>query len=218
MAAHHTTGRGYKSEDVSGQTFNRLTVLEQFIRGKNCFVRCLCQCGKEKTTRRNLVVTGATKSCGCLARELSSVRNRTHGRRETALYAQWQEMRNRCERPKHGHYDRYGGRGIKVCERWRGKGGFINFLADMGERPPGMTLERINNDGNYEPGNVRWATRKEQARNRCDNVRIMFRGRIMILIEWAEEFGITGHQLGHLIRKHGTEKAMTVAATNTPVS
>jgi len=114
------------------------------------------------TTLRN----GMTRSCGCLATELKRERATTHGHattRTTPTYNSWAQISQRCENKNNAAFNNYGGRGITVCARWRV---FENFLADMGERPLGCSLDRVNNDGNYEPVNCRWATRLEQARNR----------------------------------------------------
>lgn len=111
---------------------------------------------------------------------------RTHGRARTPLYRVWAEMRYRCANPDHPDYRHYGGRGIGVCERWAD---FSAFLEDMGERPKGLTLERIDNDGDYEPGNCRWATRAEQASNMRSNRIIEHNGMAMTLSQWARYLG-----------------------------
>ena len=114
-----------------------------------------------------------------------------HGLIKTSEYFAWSGMRERCFNKNNQSYERYGGRGITVCERWQGRDGFTNFLADMGQKPtPGHTIERRDNNGNYEPGNVRWATRKEQARNTRRNRLITSGGETKCLHEWAEVSGI----------------------------
>lgn len=127
--------------------------------------------------------TGNTASCGCLVGGKV-----THGKTDTPIYATWCSMRDRCSNPKNKAYYRYGGRGIKVCERWQT---FENFYADMGERPLGMTLERINNDGDYEPANVRWATPMEQANNTRRTVRFDTPLGRLSMREIAKKIGIT---------------------------
>ena len=129
-----------------------------------------CACGVEKEIRVSHVKSGAIRSCGCISRALAAVRcseRKTHGHasgsKTSPTYRSYRSMRQRCEDATHEAYADYGGRGIAVCERWQT---FENFLADMGERPAGLTLDRRNNDLGYEPGNCHWATRSQQNRNR----------------------------------------------------
>lgn len=110
-----------------------------------------------------------------------------HGHSRTPTHKTWKRMRERCSNPNHMNWMKYGGRGIRVCERWDD---FSAFFADMGEPPENTTLERIDNNGNYEPGNCRWATRTEQARNRSSNRRLAFRGETLCMAEWSERLGI----------------------------
>ncbi len=158
-----------KGADITGAKFHRLTAIRPTGRyiGRSAVWECLCDCGNKIETAINALRHGSTKSCGCLRREKTSAQltsqNTTHGRSGTPEHASWKAAIQRCTNPKDKRYSDYGGRGIKVCERWQK---FENFLADMGERPPGTGLDRINNDGNYEPGNCRWATASEQCQNR----------------------------------------------------
>ena|SRR6266705_3294508 len=162
-----------KRADLKGKRFGRLVAICFTGRKDNrCngFWRCMCNCGKVHTVLSTALKAGSTKSCGCLNSELSALRLLKHGharhKKITPEWRAWSHMKGRCLNKNDNRWKDYGGRGIKVCWRWRSKRGFENFLADMGLRPKGRTLHRTHNDGNYEPRNCKWATASEQAFNR----------------------------------------------------
>lgn len=190
-------GYGRKTADLAGSRFGGLTVIaeaaEPIISAgrRNRAWRCVCDCGREVTLATSRLGTGRAYSCGC-----KRVR---HGMHDSKEYGVWEEMVGRCTRPSHRNFHHYGGRGITVCERWRD---FTFFFADLGSRPfPDASLDRIDNDGNYEPGNVRWATRREQARNTRANRLVEIDGRAMPVVEAAESIGMAQVTFATRIRR-----------------
>lgn len=186
-----------KIADLSGRVFGRLTVEARgadYVSPKGKRIpqwRCRCECGGGAEVPTSILLRGATVSCGCYMRERISARSRTHGRSRTRLYGLYRSMLQRCCDPGCPAYADYGGRGIKVCDRWLGKDGFANFATDMGEKPPGLTLERNDVNGDYSPENCCWATRKAQARNTRKTIYIAINGKTRPLAEWAEISGLT---------------------------
>lgn len=215
-----TPGRRKSYPEIQiGDRFGRLTALDaghlvQMARQRVTYVRVKCDCGIEKDVRAISLKKGITISCGCVKVERAVARLRetstTHGMSNTPVYRVYRTMLSRCYNPNVERYPIYGGRGISVCDRWRGDGGFENFLADMGPRPDGHSIERENSNGNYEPGNCRWANSKDQANNTARNRRIVWNGRDQTLAQWAEEIGIKAITI-HMRLKSGwsIERALT---------
>jgi hypothetical protein len=176
--------------DRSGRRYGRLIVLRRDDQtgpasgGQRVVWICQCDCGNLKRATGHELSAGDTTSCGCFHREVVGRQRRTHARSRTPTYRSWQAAKSRCEDPKNEKFAAYGGRGIKMCERWRES--FAAFLADMGERPAGMTIDRVDNDGDYEPQNCRWATPRTQLVNRPGFRLYDWRGRRMTSTEVAE--------------------------------
>ena len=175
-------GKKRKHPNYVGQKFNKLTVLSRAENiNKKARWHCLCECGNKSTVMTSNLKNGHTKSCGCLAKVQK-------GKSGLPGYKSWDAMLRRCYNETGNRWHIYGGRGITVCDRW--KNSFLTFLEDMGERPKGTSLDRIDNDGNYCPKNCRWATPKEQCRNKRNTLIIRAFGRSQTIREWAEETGI----------------------------
>lgn len=177
-----------------GERFGRLVVIEK-DNGGHLPVKwfCVCDCGGSKSVIANALNSGKTKSCGCLYKEARPFANRKTGdSRKASEYRAWYHMKERCYSKKDPRYKNYGGRGIKVCDRWLGDKGYQNFISDMGYKPlPSMSLDRHPNiDGDYEPNNCRWATDIQQSRNKTDSRFLVIDGVKKCLSEWSEEHGI----------------------------
>lgn len=170
--------------------FNRLTALSLHERYADKPAKWLfmCSCGNQHIASIKLVVSGHTGSCGCLARESLIERNTTHGlaKSHPKTYRTWKDMRSRCNNPKNKDFGNYGGRGVSVCKEWDD---FSVFFAEMGARPEGLTIERIDVNGNYEPLNCKWADGDEQANNKQATVRITHNGETKSLTQWARQLG-----------------------------
>lgn len=195
-----------------GTRFSRLVVIGEPFKQEGRFrVRCRCDCGNELVVRCLSLVNHNTSSCGCLHKEGLSALSRKHGMSKTPTYATYLNMVNRCTDTGNKKYADYGGRGIKVCDRWIES--FENFLSDMGTRPANRTLERINVEGNYELSNCRWATWKEQQNNKRSNRVIEYDGAALTLQQWAEKTGLSHSLIFYrLQRGWDISSALTIPA------
>lgn len=178
--------------DISGQKFNFLTVTGRFTRvNRRTLWDCVCDCGNKTTVDATKIKSGHTKSCGCYLKIFCKKHGHAlDGKDRTSEYNAWGAMIQRCCNPSNRRYKRYGGRGITICDRW--KDSYENFYSDMGAKPsPDMSLDRINNNGNYEPSNCRWATITQQNRNLSRNRHIEHNGVTMVLAEWSRKLNVS---------------------------
>lgn len=185
--------------NLTDQPFGKL-VARRYVPGGKW--HCECACGKTKEIATKNLVGFRSQSCGCGIGEAAQKRCRTHGGSKTPEYRSWNTMRYRCRAEKN-----YADRGITVCRRWQK---FVCFLADMGPRPPGTSLERRNNDKGYSPGNCVWATKKTQLRNTRRNLNYTYDNRTQCLAAWCEELGLTYDATYARLRRNGNDFAAAV--------
>ena len=199
---------------LEGRRFGRLTVIkfDGHARDKKALWLCMCDCGREHHAVTNKLTRGEVTSCGCFLKEERGSFRRTHGMSTTPEFKAWSLMKARCTRVTAKDYVRYGGRGIRVCDRWMQS--FTAFLEDVGMRPSKHhSLGRIDNNGNYEPGNVRWETVAQQARNTRRNDLITHDGKTLTISEWAQLAGLKDATLRRRLKVHKWqfEKAISAA-------
>lgn len=201
-------------EHLIGKRFNRLTILFFVTKKVNIeHYKCRCDCGKEKSISIYDIMSGHTTSCGCRASEVKKVIRLTHGdcrKGWTKEFRAWINIKQRCYNKNNAAYQKYGGRGIIVAERWMIS--FDNFLKDMGRAPSkDHSIERIKNDGNYEPSNCKWATRKEQNNNTRQNLLIRYRGQTKTCAQWCDQLGLNYDKVRQRIKLYNytPERAFT---------
>jgi hypothetical protein len=204
-------------KDLAGQRFGRLLAVEPAYSKPNggVFWRCRCDCGNETVVRGAKLNNGHTQSCGCIRREMMTTHGHTgngKNRKPSPTYSSWANLIARCTYVSATAYEHYKKRDITLCDRWRT---FENFLADMGERPEGTTLDRVENDKGYFPGNCRWATKQTQANNRVTNIHFVYKDTRYTLAELARATGVAKETLRcRLVRPGGWD---VEAAVETPV-
>ena len=193
--------------DLTGKRFGRLLVLEKCGHiGKYIAWKCKCACGNETIVAVNNLQNGSTNSCGCLAKELSSARRKTHGLTNTTLHKTWKNIKTRCYNPNCQKYKNYGGKGILMCDEWLNDfNSFYEWSIKNGWKD-GLTIDRIDVDGNYEPSNCRWVDWKTQQRNKSNNIYVEFNGRKVCLKEYAELKGISYDKARYEVKHCGKVK------------
>lgn len=202
--------------DLTGQKFERLTVVERAEDSKSGCVRwkCVCDCGKEVVVRGDVLRRGDVKSCGCYNREMTAKRSTTHGGSQTRLYKIWSAIKDRCYNENSKEYIDYGGRGISMCKSWRDSFEVFRDWALENNYSDNLTIDRIDFNGNYEPNNCRWTTMKEQSNNRRSNHLLTYNGKTQTMTQWAEELGLGYCTLQSRINRDGwtVEEALTIPA------
>ena len=199
-------------KNLTGQIFGKLIVIERTQNKKNrgnAQWLCKCQCGNEIIVDSGHLITGHTKSCGCFRVEYMSKKFKKHGMRNERLYSTWCNMKQRCYDKQSSAYKDYGGRGISICDEWLSDfTNFYNWAIQNGYKE-NLSIDRIDNNGNYEPPNCRWVTMKEQSRNTRGNRNITYKGETHCLGEWAEILNMNYGTLYKRLNLWDLEKAFT---------
>ena len=192
---------------MTGETYGRLKVLSRVgLKNGISVWKCICECGNVVNVLRASLINGNTSSCGCLRKEIAKEKHTSHGMSKLPTYKLWMGIKKRCENPNDKAYNNYGGRGIKVYDEWHS---FENFLRDMGEKPEGMSLDRIDNDKGYYKENCRWATAFTQSNNKRNNKMLTYKNKTQSMSLWATEIGMSYDVLsGRIFKGWSTEKAI----------
>ncbi len=200
-----------RAQDLTGQRFGRLVALKQTERtdGHTKWYLCECDCGNVKEVRASCLKRGDTKSCGCLSRELASERGKNllqkHGWYGTRLYSIWHQIVDRCTNPKCKHYKDYGGRGIALCKEWRENPSSFCEWAMANGYDDSLSIDRIDNNGNYQPSNCRWITLAKQQTNKRNNVLLTYNGKTQCIAEWIRELGLNKNRTYNRIKNGWTD-------------
>lgn len=208
---------GSAASQMIGKTFGRLTIVNyagHCSTGK-AHVYCKCSCGNTKLLDIYCIRSGAVRSCGCLHREMAAItakkHNTTHGLSKSRTYSMWRDMLTRCYNPNFKFYSYYGGRGIGVCGNWLGRGGFQEFITDMGHPPGcGMSLERKDNNKGYSKENCVWLLRSQQSKNRLYNWQVFSNGKVLTAVEASKEIGRSRKYADQKLRRLGASKSTPV--------
>lgn len=193
-----------------GERYNRLTVITEYKNESRTIRRCVCDCGNTVDATRTKLISGHTKSCGCLSRELASKNFYKHGFSDTRLQRIFSKMKRRCYNPDEPAYKYYGAKGITICDEWLNDPALFYEWAMHNGYSDNLTIDRIDVYGNYSPGNCRWATKREQALNKTNNLIYEYNGKKQTEIEWAEEYKLNRSTLhNRLKRGWDIEKALT---------
>lgn len=203
--------------NLIGERYGRLVVIGEADRRRApCGVTerrfvCRCDCGNIKTIAAQTLRSGSAKSCGCLRREMVEEKNTTHGKSKSKLYRVWSSMKDRCLRNGARQFKDYGGRGISICDEWKNSFESFEKWATANGYAEGLTIERIDNNGNYSPGNCKWIPRSEQSKNRRMNHYLTFNNSTRTIQDWANEIGINRCTLREYCKKYGDENAVKIA-------
>ena len=197
------------ANDLTGKKFGKLEVIGVHDTGsRKTYYVCQCDCGNVKVVRADALISGATKSCGCIKKEQDKINlsaNHKHKMSGTRIYETWQDMKRRCYNKQNARYDRYGGRGITVCDEWLNNfQSFYDWAISNGYSDD-LTIDRIDNDGNYEPSNCRWSTAKEQCNNRGSNINITIGNATKSLMRWCEIFNVDYKKVYARYKRNGYE-------------
>lgn len=196
--------KGQNIVNLKGKIFGQLKVIEMIPKTtRKTYWLCQCSCGNQKEIRSDSLLSGKTISCGCHRKQQALINlkpNKTHDLSNTRLYKEWQGMKKRCLNKKDKRFSSYGGRGISICKQWLEFENFCEWAMNNGYQE-NLSIDRINNNGNYEPNNCKWSTNKEQCNNRRTNILICYKGKTKTLMQWCEELNLNYKRVHNRYRR-----------------